>query len=104
MRKLIAAAIFVALFALLVPTPAAADTPGCVTRAEYLQVQRGYTRLQVRTVFDTPGARIYFARSGNLRVEIRGYETCRFAVVTAAFAREGNGPWRLVAKEGQFLH
>ena len=103
MRKIIAAAMLVALCSLFAPVASAwADTPGCVTRAEYLQVQRGDTRLQVRTVFDTPGGRLYYAHSGNLSVEIRGYRTCRPAVVTVAFARVGHGPWQLVAKEGRF--
>lgn len=35
--------------------PASADTPGCVTRYEYRQVERGMPRWRVHALFDTKG-------------------------------------------------
>jgi hypothetical protein len=39
--------------------PAAADTPGCVTRAEYGRVRDGMTRGKVHDIFDTNGTPLF---------------------------------------------
>ncbi|MDX6316737.1 MAG: hypothetical protein QOD35_137 [Nocardioidaceae bacterium] len=49
---------------------ASADTPGCVTRAEYRQVQTGMHIKRVHTIFDTRGAA--YGTSGLKRI----YRVC----------------------------
>ncbi len=73
---------------------AAADTPGCVTRAEYRNVHKGMTKARVARIFDTAGKRDAFARSGQYTSEIRSYNTCsKYSAVAISY---GNG--RLDAK------
>jgi hypothetical protein len=67
-----------------VATPALADTPGCVSRAEYRQVHRGMTKPHVHRIFDTAGHRD--AAHGN--IEVRGYRTCpRHSAVSLTYRK-----------------
>ena len=61
---------------LLVAAPASADTPGCVSRAEYRQVHSGMTKAWVRSIFDTKG----FFVSGGGGGYVVGYKQCRNTV------------------------
>ena len=82
------------------PLAAQADTPGCVTRAEYSHVHKGTTKARVSRIFDTSGHRQVIARSGRFTSEIRSYRTCsRYSVVSISF---GNG--KLDAKSAVWVH
>lgn len=76
------------MIATLAPATAAqaADTPGCVTRAEYGAVKKGFTKARVANIFDVAGKRQAFATSGGFTSEIRSYKTCqRFSAVSIAY-------------------
>ena len=60
---------------MLVVGPAAGDTPGCVTRAEYRQVHDGMTRGKVHNIFDTKG-RSLFENPGRVHNSAREYRMC----------------------------
>lgn len=68
------AAITVSVAALgIEPPPAAgADTPGCVSEAEYLQVSIGMAKARVHQIFDTRGKFLDGAAGGYTR----GYREC----------------------------
>jgi hypothetical protein len=89
MRKLLVALLGAAVAAtpmVIVVGPAAADTPGCVTRAEYRAVKHGMTKTKVHGIFDTRGNRQAIASSGRYTVEIRSYKTCsRFSAVAVSY-------------------
>ena len=68
---LLCACVSVAL--LCVPTAATADTPGCITRAEFGKVELGMAKTRVHRIFDTSGVQI--SQSGNF--EHRAYEKCQ---------------------------
>jgi hypothetical protein len=89
MKKLIGAcAVAVASVGLIAPT-AYADTPGCVTRAEYRHVHKGMAKARVHRIFDVDGKRQAIAHSGGSTSEIRSYRTCiRFSSVAVSY---GNG-------------
>jgi Ni/Co efflux regulator RcnB len=77
MRKTICAvALVVASIGIGAPT-AYADTPRCVTKAEYRRVHDGMRRARVHRIFDTRGHRDAIAGSGPTLTEVRGYRTCR---------------------------
>jgi hypothetical protein len=81
------------------PTVAQADTPGCVTRAEYRHVHKGTTKHRVAVIFDTAGKREAIAHSGGYTEEIRTYKTCsRYSAVAISY---GNG--RLDAKSAVWV-
>ena len=54
---------------------ASADTPGCVTRAEYRQVHDGMTRGRVHDIFDTKGTSL-FENPGVVHNSAREYRMC----------------------------
>jgi hypothetical protein len=73
----------------IIAPAAQADTPGCVTRAEYRSVHKGMTKAKIARVFDTAGHRMAFATSGGYTSEIRNYKTCSpYSVVSIGY---GNG-------------
>jgi len=83
--KLMLSLLFVICSVLAVPTPAAADTPGCVARSEYQQVHAGMAELQVQRIFDTGGRSVSTARGHDVRV----YRACvrpRLAYVSVHFS------------------
>jgi len=59
-----------------VMTPAQADSPGCVTRAEYRAVDKGMLKSKVHRIFDTNGKRLYI-NHGQVTNEGREYRVCR---------------------------
>lgn len=68
--------------------PAAADTPGCVTKKEYRKVHRGMTKRRVHRIFDTRG---WFA-DGGAGGYSRVYRSCDFQ--HAAFIEYKKRPGR----------
>ena len=94
------AATAVASFGVVALAPAAsADTPGCVTRAEFRQVHKGMTKTRVHRVFDTSGRRQAIAHSGGYTSEIRSYNPCsRYSAVSLGFDSGPGEPLRLNAK------
>jgi hypothetical protein len=54
---------------------AAADSPGCVTRAEYGRVHDGMARGKVHDIFDTSGTSL-FENSGAVHNSAREYRMC----------------------------
>ena len=104
MKSLITVAALAVAASTLVATPAEADSPGCVTRAEYRQVHRGDTRDRVTRVFDTFGHREVHASSGGYQTEVRTYNACsQFSVVSIAFDKNGRRPWKLSAKSAVWV-
>jgi hypothetical protein len=99
MRKLLALLAAVAMTAIPAP-PASADTPGCVTRAEFHHVAKGMTKERVRRIFDTTGKRQELVTDRGFAAEIRTYHACSaHSLVTVAFDRKGRGkPFRVAAK------
>lgn len=75
MRRLAAVIVLAAVTALLPATPAVADTPGCVTRAEYRAISNGMLKVRVHNIFDTDGKRLYINR-GQVTNEGREYRVC----------------------------
>jgi len=57
--------------------PAYADTPGCVTRAEYREIERGMTVAFVARIFDTNGRVVATIRDGRHLTVARSYDACR---------------------------
>lgn len=61
-----------------IAAPAAhADTPRCVSKAEYRAVHKSMSQRRVHQIFDTAGHRAAYASSGGFTSEIRSYPTCR---------------------------
>src|SRR4051812_916295 len=101
MKKLLASAAVLASATtpLVLAAPAQADTPGCVTRAEYRAVHKGYTVRHVRNIFDTWGHRDAISTSGGYGSQIRSYHTCsRYSAVSISFSKNPGGLYRLAAK------
>jgi hypothetical protein len=53
--------------------PAAADTPGCVTKKEYHQIHKGMTKKRVHRIFDTHRSWLVDSGSGKYT---RTYQSC----------------------------
>lgn len=87
--------------------PADADTPGCVSGAEYGKVRNGMTRGKVHQIFDTKGTSL-FENPGAVHNSAREYRMCTsFAAATGDtkvqiqynnYAAHG-GPQRVVFKQ-----
>ena len=96
----------VGLAAVAIPVAAApvmAETPKCVSRAEFRAVQPGWSRARVARVFDVPGRSVAVARPLHARV----YNDCwRAGDVDHAsvFYRYRNGAWRVIDKTTEFWH
>jgi hypothetical protein len=109
MRRLLIGALvgaFVGALALVgfVGTAKAADTPGCVTRAEYRSVHAGDRMSRVHRIFDIRGRRMSIATSGGFASQIRSYKTCsQFSSVAIAYDKEPGGVWRLAAKSAVWV-
>lgn len=80
---------------------ARADTPGCVTRAEFRSVSKGMRMRRVHRVFDTRGRRVdYVPGGGGYPAEqVRVYNPCRNDVdqINAGYVKKA-GVWRLKFK------
>ena len=79
------------------PGTASADTPGCVSESEYVQVRNGMTKARVHAIFDTVGT---FA-DGGAGGYARRYQRCNSetGTVIAEFAAPQTGAHRLARKE-----
>jgi len=101
MRKA-AVAFVLAIGLTLVGAPdAGADTPGCVTRAEFNSVRQGATRQRVTSVFDIPGRVVAQSGAGGYAFEIREYRPCAgrpYSYVSVDFDKEPGGIFRLAGK------
>lgn len=86
---------------------ATADTPGCVTRAEYRRVHDGMPRGKVHDIFDTKGTSL-FENPGAVHNSAREYRMCtawrsstgdsKVQVQYNNYAAHG-GPQRVVHKQ-----
>lgn len=100
------ASAFVAL-PVLATAPAAADTPGCVSRQEYRKIRDGMARGKVHNIFDTNGKSL-FENSGAQHNSAREYRMCaawraatgnsKVQVQYNNYAANG-GPQRVVHKQ-----
>jgi hypothetical protein len=81
---------------LVAPQPATADTPDCVTRAEFSRVQNAMPRARVHRIFDTPGRRVSIHVVGDERHESRDYRACRHPHRSLVSLQYGNG--RVIGK------
>ena len=109
MIRLSRAAVGVASAALVVSplafiSPAQADTPGCVTRAEYRAVTKGMTKARVHKIFDTDGRRQAISTSGGYAFEIRSYKTCApYSAVSVGFEKKPGGVLRMSNKSAVWV-
>jgi hypothetical protein len=64
---------------------ASADSPGCVTKAEYSKISRYDTTARAHRVFDTKGV----VRSQGYGMQVRTYDVCRsdYGMVTVTHER-----------------
>ncbi len=90
---LVASVVLASSAPLISQSPAAADTPGCVTQQEFYQVHRGQRMSRVHEVFDTTG-RVAWRRGDRLH---RYYKICRVPLtrstaVHVIYGEEG-GSW-----------
>ena len=77
LRSLVAAGAGLALAvvgAAVTASPAAADTPGCVTKKEYRRIHKGMTTKRVLRIFDTHRS----WGTGGGAVYTRTYQSCDF--------------------------
>jgi hypothetical protein len=84
--------------------PAQADTPNCVSRAEYRSIQNGWSKGVVASVFDINGRRASVGDPYQARV----YDDCWRASKTtgnvSVFYKYRSGAWRVVDKTTDFWH
>jgi hypothetical protein len=81
--------------------PASADTPGCVTRAEFDRVHKGMTKKRVHRIFDFHG----IFHDGHAGGYTRAYSRCdheHMALVT--YRKTRHKPARVAEKRWTFRH
>ncbi len=61
---------------LVLASPAWADTPGCVTRAEFKKVSKGMTQQRVTRIFDDPGKLSSYYDYDGVVYTTRDYNPC----------------------------
>jgi hypothetical protein len=94
--------LMVATLALLGAAPAKAA--GCVTKAEYNAVKKGWKQTSVHAKFGTAGKRVSIASSGGYVSEVRTYTACsRYSVVSVAYSKNPGGVLRLSAKSAVWV-
>jgi hypothetical protein len=79
---------------------AMADTPGCVTRTEFRNVEKGMRIGRVHDRFDTNGRQDYYwsATSYSPAAQGRHYNACtRYGTVYVDYERR-NGVWKVTSK------
>jgi hypothetical protein len=81
-------------------TEASAQRAGCVTRAEYRAVRKGWKQTAVHAKFGTVGKRFTIASSGGYVFEVRTYDVCgsQFSVVSIGYDKNPGGVLRLSNK------
>lgn len=77
-KVLVGLAVLVVSAVAVAVAPAAADTPGCVTKTEYRSVKKSATLAKVKRVFDTAGRRVAIATSDGYGSQIRNYRAAGF--------------------------
>ena len=99
-------AVLVAVASAAMPVAASANTPGCVTKAEYRSAHSGYTMTRVHRNWDTSGHRVSLAQSGGYAASVRTYRTCgsRYGSVAVAWDKKPGGAWRLSAKSAVWVY
>jgi hypothetical protein len=70
---------------LVASTPQVGARPGCITRAEYRQVEEGMRARKVHAIFDTSGKQVRAALGGGLLWERRRYRACNSERVLLEF-------------------
>ena len=87
------------------PMAVSADTPGCVTRAEFRAVHRGHKMARVHRKWDTRGRLRAKANVRGYRAQVRTYRGCgsRYNVVAASFSKTPWGRWKLSAKSAVWV-
>ena len=88
---------------LTIASPAAADTPGCVTKAEFKTVKKGWGMARVHRVFDTKGKQVLFISGTEYfpAMQSREYKACKkpkWSWVSVDFQKKPGRPWRLTGK------
>lgn len=89
--------------AVLIASPAAADTGTCVDRGEFRKVVRGMKIDRVHAIFDVSGRQSYFSSGypgqyGWPATQSRTYKPCtRYSYVSVDYERI-NGVWKVDAK------
>jgi hypothetical protein len=82
--------------------PASADTPGCVTRAEFRKASKGMKMTRVHDIFDTRGRRVDYLPGDNgfPAEQVRVYRPCNPNVtqINAGYRKRSAGVWRLAFK------
>jgi hypothetical protein len=82
-----AAAVLAGGLTMTTPDLASADTPRCVSKAEFRQVKKGMSKSRVAGIFDTAGKRDAISSGGGYTFEIRSYKSCtRFGAVAIGFS------------------
>ena len=93
---------------MLTAAPAQADTDGCVTKAEFKKVRKGWKMTRVHRVFDTNGKQSWFTDAypslGIPAEQGREYRHCasKYSIVTVDFARKG-GVWKVTRKSAYWF-
>jgi hypothetical protein len=98
-RKLVFVAALVGAVGLIGTAPALADTPGCVTKAEFRKVHKGDSMRRVHRIFDTKGKQTAYSSGGGYAFQIRDYRGCpQYSWVSISYERKSGGVWRLISK------
>jgi len=72
---------------------------GCVTRAEFKAVKKGWTKTRVDAKFGTHGHKEAGATSGGFSSSVWSYKPCtKFSAVAVSYDKQGHGAWKLSAK------
>ena len=81
---------------LAVAAPASADTPGCVSKAEFRKVKKHWAIGRVHRVFDTKGKQTFYTTG----YQSREYKTCKnpkYSFVSVTYEKD-DGVWRVTSK------
>lgn len=84
---------------------AAIARAGCVSKAEFNAVRKGWRESAVHDKFGTVGKRVSIATSGGYSSELRTYQGCgsSFNVVSVAYNKKPGGVFRLAAKSAVWV-
>lgn len=95
-----------AVAGVLVAVPSTAHAAGCVSKAEFGAVKKGWPERKVHTKFGTKGKRLSIATSGGYSAEVRTYNGCgsAYSVVSVAFDKEPGDVFRLSAKSAVWVN
>jgi len=90
----------------LVAVPSTAQAAGCVSRAEFGAVKKGWPESKVHAKFGTAGKRLSIASSGGYAAEVRTYSGCGspYNVVSVAYDRSPGDVFRLGAKSAVWVN